>query len=323
MHAVDIDKLKQAYDRAQTSFLVAEDAPLDRIDITGRDRIDLLERLSTNSFKDARSGDHIRTALLEANGRLIDLLDVCILEDRLILLVSSGSDVTVKGWLERHIFFQDEVSIKQAQAWETTIIALGPQARDFVLAHLEDTVHTGNRGFLYGHDVLGLPLTWANSSGYRLFVDKQPAEQVISNARQPFTQADAFAALEAYRIQAGIPRRGQEIVPGIIPLEAGMRHVFSFSKGCYIGQEVIARLDSRGELAAKLTGLCLSKPARSGTELLKAGKPAGELTSSSWSPKHGWIGMGFVKTRRMNQDEGELSLEGNPCLIQKLPFPTT
>jgi aminomethyltransferase len=321
MHAADKDQLRQAYERAQTGVLVAEQRTRDRIDITGRDRMDLLDRISTNSFKDKRHGDHQRTALLEANGRLIDLLDVFVFEDRLILSASAGSSETVKGWLDRHIFFQDDASVELEKAWDKTIVVLGPHASKFLSGQIEDFTRIEKGSFLYKQDVFVLPLTWAKTSGYRLHLDRERAARIISSAQQPISQADAFAALEAHRIQAGIPRMGNEIVPGIIPLEAGLRDVISFSKGCYIGQEIIARLDSRGELASKLVGLRLAEPAEPGAEVKQAGKQVGELTSCAHSPAHGWIGLAYVKTRRLDPNKDGLSIDGTPCRIVQLPFP--
>jgi folate-binding protein YgfZ len=134
-------------------------------------------------------------------------------------------------------------------------------------------------------------------------------------------------AVEAARILRGIPAPGRELTGDYNPLEAGLWHAVSFDKGCYVGQEVIARLNTYDKLARTLAGLELapgSDPPPPGTALLRDGQPVGTVTSSAVPP--GWerpVALGYVK-RRLAEPRSTLTL-GRPGAAQavrvvELPF---
>jgi aminomethyltransferase len=102
--------------------------------------------------------------------------------------------------------------------------------------------------------------------------------------------ADA-EAYEFLRIESGRPRFGHELTQDYIPLETGLWDDVSFNKGCYIGQEIIARMESRNRLAKKLVNLAPSAPVAAGSALTANGKNAGTLTSAAGS-----VALGYVKT---------------------------
>ncbi len=89
----------------------------------------------------------------------------------------------------------------------------------------------------------------------------------------------------------GLPELNEQY----IPLEAGLWDDVSFTKGCYTGQEIIARLESRGRLAKTLVGVALSGPVAPGSVWEAEGRPQGELTSATALPDGRWIGLGFVR----------------------------
>ncbi|HUC14064.1 MAG TPA: hypothetical protein VMS00_06400, partial [Acidimicrobiales bacterium] len=124
------------------------------------------------------------------------------------------------------------------------------------------------------------------------------------------TPVDA-AAYEAVRVEAGFPRHGDELDERTIPAEAGLVEAsVSFTKGCYTGQELVARIDSRGSnVPRRLRGLLLSGRAEAGARLVdlatigepvapevhgNAGKEVGRLTSVARSPRLGWVALGYV-----------------------------
>jgi aminomethyltransferase len=102
-------------------------------------------------------------------------------------------------------------------------------------------------------------------------------------------------AYNALRIRAGQPATGRELSKDYLPLEAGLWDEVSFTKGCYTGQEIIARMESRGRLAKTIVKLKLSKWIEAPKDLYFEGKPAGTLSSSVITPDDEILGIGFVK----------------------------
>jgi folate-binding protein YgfZ len=129
--------------------------------------------------------------------------------------------------------------------------------------------------------------------------------------------------LEVLRIEAGIPRLGAELDEEVLPAEAHLNErAISFDKGCYTGQEIVARIDSRGQVQHLLVGLRFEDDAlpEPGAALEAEGRRIGEVTSVCRSADHGSIGLGFV--RRSHAAEGsEVRVgSGRRARVAELPF---
>jgi len=156
-------------------------------------------------------------------------------------------------------------------------------------------------GAANGGATVAVPFEWGGLAGYDLF---GPSVAIPPGA----TPVDA-AAYEAVRVEAGFPRHGDELDERTIPAEAGLVDgSVSFTKGCYTGQELVARIDSRGSNVPRhLRGLLLSGQAETGARLVdlavapvasdapgSVGKEVGRLTSVARSPRLGWVALGYV-----------------------------
>jgi folate-binding protein YgfZ len=120
--------------------------------------------------------------------------------------------------------------------------------------------------------------------------------RAISTAGQPFgLQPAGSLTFNVLRIEAGRPGVGRELSTDFIPLEAGLWDEVSFSKGCYTGQEIIARMESRNRLAKTMVTLKLGEMVESPATLRAEGKEIGTLTSSVVTPRGEAVGIGFVK----------------------------
>jgi tRNA-modifying protein YgfZ len=127
------------------------------------------------------------------------------------------------------------------------------------------------------------------------------------------------AAAEVVRVEAGRPRYGVDVDDSTIPEEAGLNErAVSFSKGCYVGQETVARLHYRGKPNRHLRGLRLSAPVPSGTPLLLGEREVGRLGSSVVSPRHGPIGLALVRREAAPGDE--LVAGDATATVVELPF---
>ncbi|HJZ62647.1 MAG TPA: glycine cleavage T C-terminal barrel domain-containing protein [Miltoncostaeaceae bacterium] len=128
-------------------------------------------------------------------------------------------------------------------------------------------------------------------------------------------------ALETLRVEAGVPRFGVDMGTSTLVQEAGLEHVaVSFEKGCYLGQETVARAQHRGRVNRRLRGLFLPAPAAAGAEVHHEGRAAGRLTSVAVSPAHGAIGLATL--RREVPPGAEVAVDGvdAPARVVELPF---
>ena len=131
--------------------------------------------------------------------------------------------------------------------------------------------------------------------GYFIICDLENASRVSSVLESAGAISIGQNAFEYLRINNAIPIYGSELTADYIPLEAGLRSDISFNKGCYIGQEIIARMDSRGKLAKKLVKLLPDKPIHPGDELVSGSKSAGIVTSAADGPT-GPVALAYVKS---------------------------
>ncbi len=158
-------------------------------------------------------------------------------------------------------------------------------------------------------------------TGVDLFCEAAVTERLTGALCERGATAVSEQAAEIVRIERGRPRYGVDMNEGTIPQEAGLNErAVSFTKGCYVGQETVARLYYRGKPNRLLRGLRLSEPAAAGAELRLGEKPVGRLSSSVLSPTFGPIGLGLV--RREAQPGASVSVGDGPlsATVVDLPF---
>jgi folate-binding protein YgfZ len=166
---------------------------------------------------------------------------------------------------------------------------------------------------------------WSGEDAYQLLVpagQREVVVEAIAAAANPGELVVAGAeALEILRIEAGVPLLGAELSDDVFPDEARLERAISTTKGCYTGQEIVARLRSRGHVNHLLVGLEFSgeELPRPGTELLADRRRTGEVTSCCTSLLAGPIGLGFV--RRTHAALGtKLAAGDSPARVAALPF---
>jgi aminomethyltransferase len=285
-----------------------------RLWATGRDRVDLIHRMSTNDLQHMAPGEGRATVLTTAVARMIDRILVIEFGDRALILGSPGTAAALHRWLSSHVFFNDDARFEDATVATGQFLLFGPQAAAVAGALVPEArglsqYHALEReGLIVGR---GEPL-----AGDSFFVIG--ARPALEAAWQSALQAGALQAgpqvVEVVRVEAGLPEYGREIGEAFIPLEAGLWDDISFSKGCYIGQEIIARMESRGKLAKTLVGIQSDEPIAAGTA-----SPGGTITSAVQSPRYGWIGLAFV--RPSDSEAGtEIQIDGQRMRVAALPF---
>ena len=270
---------------------------------TGEDALDLLNRLSTNKVDHLQPGHWAPTVLTSDRGRIVDLLSVIRAGECVYLLTSPGQQQPVVEWLDKYTIMED-LEVEDVSA-TTTVAALAGAGIDAALG-LESADHERLPGLQYttshvtlgATDVIGISLPLGTLACCLLITPSVDVAEVASAlAASGASEADADT-WEALRVSSGAPAFGSEMGEPYNPLEVGLIGAIDFTKGCYIGQEVIARLDSYERVQRYLSVLRFSDgcDATPGTPLYLEGRQAGTVTSVYRTPGGELRGLGFVRT---------------------------
>jgi folate-binding protein YgfZ len=280
---------------------VAERRP---IAVTGNDRAAYLQGLLTNDIVALQPGSGCYAAWLTAQGRM--LTDMYVLQsDRMILLdVPAMAEQATLARLDQFIFSED-VQVASLSEHLVSVWVHGPQATAVL-----ETVLAGARALgawsLYQHAQLSFgetPVTVARIDqlgvpGFCLYVERARAAALIAGLEAAGAHAVSADAIETVRIETGYPVFGVDMTEDILPLEAGIEHrAISFTKGCYVGQEIVIRVLHRGQgrVAKKLVPLTfVGAPPPAGAKLHAGDREVGFVTSAAVSPRLGPIGLGYV-----------------------------
>lgn len=297
---------EQIYRAARETAVFVDRSALATFTITGKSRLEIIDRISTNSVKGLQNGQGAATVLTTSIGRIIDRLLLYAGEEAVTMLAGEGHRDPLARYLLRNVFFQDDFHLRDVTG-ETAVFAIyGPQAQPLLQqAGLPQTnlpLHHWRPGQIGDIPVTLHKTDPIGGDGYFLLCatpDRDALAQQL--AASGITPADE-AAFDFLRIEAGLPRYGRELTLDYIPLEADLWADVSFRKGCYTGQEIIARMESRGKLAKRLTRLHAPIPLSAGAEISADGKPAGTLTSTAVGPS-GCVALGYVKTAVLEENK--------------------
>lgn len=254
----------EAYHAARTTCAFADLSHSGWLRLTGRDRLDLLHRLSTNDLRKLGPGQGTATVLTSPTGRVMALLMVYAGEQEVFLRTQPGQAGGVARYLNSMIFWQDEVTVTDLSAEIAQFGVYGPQATERLAgltAALPDVPAYGwDRTTLAGTEVTlhrGGPL---EAQDWTVVVSRPSAGAIRATLASALDELDAATA-EVLRVEAGLPAWGHELSDQVTPLETGLLPAISFNKGCYTGQEVIARQVNYDKITRNLVGLLLDENA--------------------------------------------------------------
>jgi tRNA-modifying protein YgfZ len=309
---------------------------LDFLKFTGNDRLDLINRLSTNFVNSVGKLKGIKTILTSDKGRFIDLLTLYNFGDFVFATCSFNNSEKVTGHLDKYTIMDDFKAIDMAGTHEA-VLFIGNKTGDYAKEVFgTDFTKFSNNDFAVFSEENRDSIIAKNDNAFGGFIFIYAAEDSGFYTKKLFSpfykekyllEELTAAGFEKQRIEYGIPKAGREMTEETNPLECGLEKYVSFTKGCYIGQEVIARLDTYDKISKHLVGLKLegNLPSNYKPGLINIrvdNKECGYVTSSVYSEKFGNIGLGFVKTALLDYSKAyEIKTEGSiKCRIVKLPF---
>ncbi len=279
------------------AYTIRTETGLLRLD--GDDRLPFLDRQSTNALKSLPAGRLVPTVLTSPTARILDVLHVFADADTLVVITLPGRGRETARFLQGKVFFMDQVIVRDESAawvqfdllgprlaalWEAWGLASAPGNQSAIhITHAE----AGDAWLLHGN---GLAL-----QGYVLLA---PAAQAA--VWEAVLQAASAVALaprhyEILRIESAMPGPATELTADYTPLEANLRFAIADNKGCYTGQEIIARQITYDKVTKTLVGLRLSAMVVPGTQLFGAEKIVGVVTSVAESPRCGPVALAYVR----------------------------
>jgi len=254
-----------------------------RIVARGRDRARLLHAITSNEVKKMVPGDSCYAFLLNPQGRIQADLHLLCLADHFLIDTDPGLREKVHQHIRRYII-ADQVELEDVSAQTASIGVEGPEAADLKPASGDYTI---------------APFTITGQPGYRIYCSTAEKPTLVAQLEslgvKPATEDDA----RTVRIENGKPLYGEDIRDTSLPQETQQMQAVSFTKGCYLGQEIVERIRAQGRVNKKLERLELAgpEPPAPGTKLQVDGRDA-EITSSLYSPHFGKvIALAYVRTQ--------------------------
>ena len=269
--------------------------------ITGEDRLRYLHNQSTNDFEKLQPGGGCDTVFVTSTARTLDLATAYITEDAVLVLVSPNRRQQLLTWLDRFIFPFDKVELNDLSADYAVFSLIGEASQSLLSRLTSDTISLNNLGEHQLITLADVPVRVGMGSGlatfgYTLIVNRDRADIVWSKIVEAGAIPGGDRLWESLRIQQGRPESDRELTEDYNPLEAGLWQTISFDKGCYIGQETIARLNTYNGVKQKLWGIKLDRPVSPQTAIALDDKKVGILTSYVDTPT-GCFGLGYVRTK--------------------------
>ncbi|MGH7833302.1 MAG: aminomethyltransferase family protein [Candidatus Binatia bacterium] len=300
---------------------------------TGADRVEYLNGMVSNDVKTLNPGTGTYAAIVNVQGKILADVRLFRAEESLLLDLPEFLKDIILDHLNRHLV-ADEVEIEDLTERYGMISIQGPVAAALLRAVFPQDLPANPLSHslfdLAGHEIRIVRATHTGEEGYDLIAQAGQLQTVASLIEKAFEPlACVWVGVEAeeiLRVEAGIPRYGIDMDADNLLLETGLESHLSFHKGCYLGQEVVERIRSRGHVNKKLSGIVLegTAPAERGDRIYAGEKEIGEITSSVISPHlNAPIALAYVHRDFLDAGtpvvcrEKEKSVQGK---IVELPF---
>jgi tRNA-modifying protein YgfZ len=293
--------------------------------IKGKDRLTFLQRQTTNDVQVISQDNVVVTVLTSSNARILDVLILIELPESFGAITLPGYSTNTADFLSKRIFFMDKVSLENQSHDFNQIDLIGPRSVEMV-RNLGLKEIPGKFGIKSSRiDGLQVQIIGLEKEYWRLLFPS-PLTKTIEHLLT--INGGVCLNEEIYNtllVESGFPQAGKELTDQYTPLEVDLERLVSDQKGCYTGQEVIARQLTYDKVTRRLVGLKLSSPARPGDNVypLDQDRPIGKITSVATSPRFGPIALAVIR-RPFNQIGSEVGYRDDKhscrATVSDLPF---
>lgn len=292
-----------------------------KIVATGADRVRWFNGMVTNNVRDLAPNHGTYSFLLNAQGRILG--DMAVFNRGEYLLVDTDREQAgkIREVFERYIIM-DDVELADASDKLTAIGLRGPKAKDVLAAAAIATpaLQPLEVADLTLRDMGISVVAGEQEDSYEIWVAVANAPEVWDALLAAGANPVGTEALETARIADGVPRYGLDIRERDLPQETEQFRALSFTKGCYVGQEIVERIRSRGQVHRLFTQFEVEGEAPPGAKIQGGGKDVGEITSTASLPDGRKLALGYVRREAM---AGELTAGGAKLHPQELAKITT
>lgn len=289
---------------ARHGSILVDRSDCGRILFSGRDAADLLHRLTTAAVKGLQPGQGTAAVFTTNKGRILDLVTLHRLPEGILAITAPGRAAPVIAWVERYTF-REEVKAEDRTGSHASLALHGAGASRTIARMFGEPAAGLPRHHAAAVECGGSPATLVRTwplggDGWLLVLPAaalEPARAALRGADAGLIDAGP-AALEVLRIEAGLPAPGSELTEDHNPWEARLDEAIALDKGCYVGQEVIARLHTYRKVARLLVrlemdGTIVPLPAAA---IVRAGEKIGSITSAAGVPGEDRIvALGYVR----------------------------
>lgn len=298
-----------------------------QIELRGADRATFLHNLTTNDVRNLPPGRGCEAFLLNAQGKTLFLVTAFADDEAHWLDTASGVSERLVAHLDRYLI-REQVELIDRTAERRELLLAGPGAADVLRAATGQeppTAWLAHARAPLGEATVDVRRTdWTGPAEYLLSVASADAQAVATALVARGAEPCGLRAFEQARVERGTPWPGIDVTEANLPQEIGRAsRTLSFTKGCYIGQETVARIDALGHVNRKLAGIRFAPDARpeAGADVLSwGGKPAGGLTSVIESPRlQAPLALGYVRAAQSAAGT-ELDSPWGSAQVVKLPL---
>jgi len=294
------------------------------IAVKGKDSIDLLDRLTTNDLKSLKSMEHAYSLLVSPKGRMIEILSILNLEDQIILGCSEESLDKVLEWIDFYTFGEEVEITFDEKDYQSKIMIMGENSIPFInsIFGIDMSLSEGKSMFialnkpLYGRiKLLVVNKNYFDFGHYEIYASREDIDYVLKLLKKnngnfefvDYLNDDQFNNFRIVNNLAGYPT---EINENYNPLEAGLKKYINFNKGCYIGQEVIARLDTYSKVKNRL--VLIKSDNEVNSELINKDKHIGNITSYTSSDFYnGDYKLAYIRKSFIKDSESDFNFTNN------------
>lgn len=310
--------MSKGYQALTEGAAILELSTRGRIRVTGDDRARLLHAMTTNHVQQLKPGEGLYAFFLNAQGRIQADTYILCHEDHFILDTEPETRSLILEHLERFII-ADDVTLEDITDGTFCVALEGPAA--YTTAKSVGNEELPSKAFSHAR--------WQQNTVAAISSTGEPGLRIYGTSDR---KADVMASLEAagavqatphdvtqVRTRHFKPRFAEDITDATLPQETQQMHALHFQKGCYLGQEIVERVRSRGHVNKHLMGFRIDSHAAEGTELISpgmkiftGGKEAGEVTSAAVSPSGSVYGLAYVRVP-YNKPGDTVGIEGRPA----------